>query len=92
VELSDIFGIEHLEKNRNELLRNVHFLEDDTRVSDRVFFEGCVERIKTYFSNVKEELTKKISVLNDDEIERLNEAIHCFLACMHLSCPFLQNF
>lgn len=78
VEISDIFGIKFLERFKQDLMERVHYLENPEHVIKRENFESHINVISMYFSEIKEELEKKVSLLNSDEMDRLNEAIHCF--------------
>ena len=79
VEICDIFGIEYLERNKENLRNYAYFLEDFRRVGERTYFEEFLKRIRTRFGHVEDELKEKISLLNSAEMDKLNEAIHCFL-------------
>jgi hypothetical protein len=79
VDTCDIFGIKYLERNKERLVKYVHLLEEHNRISYRSYFEEMIKKIRTGFNNVKNEIKEKISLLNPAEIDRVNEAIHCFL-------------
>jgi len=79
VEVCDIFGIKNLEKYKNQIMSYVFLLEEPQTIQNRETFEQCVNKIISYFSTEKKEIEDKIGLLNTEEIERLNEAIHCFL-------------
>lgn len=84
VDICDMFGIQHLERRKEELVRRVHFLEDYTRVQKRTEFDYNLKKIKTYFGQVRDKIEEKISLVNPAEMDRLNEAIHCFIeGCYH---------
>ena len=79
VEICDMCGIKHLEKSKDKLVRCVQFLNDDTKVGQREKFEYYLDYIKRTFDVVKEEMKEKMSLLNPAEMDRLNEAVHCFI-------------
>ena len=79
VEICDLFGIKYLERNKESLMARVSWLEDFRRAGNRLAFESYLKKIRTHFGNIKDELKDKISLLNPVEMDRLNEAIHCFL-------------
>ena len=79
VQVCDIFGIKHLEKEKETLDKLVYLLETPFNVERKVGFDACLDEVEKRFSDVKNEVKEKISLLNLDEMDRLNEAIHCFL-------------
>lgn len=79
IEVCEIFGINHLDQNKDSLLRRVRWLEDPRAVSRKDLFLIYVDFIKDVFSDVREERQEVFSTLGPAERERLNEAIHCFL-------------
>ena len=78
VEISDIFGIKILERVKPELMTHVYHLENPESIIRREKFEFHIDAISLYFTEIKDEIEKKISLLNSTEMDRLNEAIHCF--------------
>jgi len=79
IEISDIFGIQMLERCKPQLMEHSYHLGNPESVKSRENFEFHINEILLYFYNAKDEITEKISLLNPAEIDRLNEAIHCFL-------------
>ena len=79
VETCDLFGIKYLERSQNDLRACVYGLEGPLTVHYRANFEFLMEKMRQRFDHVKDEIKEKISLLNPAEIDRLNEAIHCFL-------------
>jgi len=78
VEICDVLGIKDLESNHSLLLDWVKNLETVETVTRRDIFTLNIDNLKKAFDKVKEEIKAKISLLNDTEIERLNEAIHSY--------------
>lgn len=79
IKVCEIFGIDHLDQNKDLLVRNVRCLEDPRIVSTKSLFLWYVDSIKKVFSDVKEKRQNVFSNLEPAERRRLNEAIHCFL-------------
>lgn len=79
VEICDMFGVSWLEKKKATLMKAIHFFEDPMHIKYRRNFENSINEIRKCFDGVKDELNGKISLLEEAEIDRLNEAIHCFL-------------
>lgn len=81
IQVIEVFGIKHLEMNKNLLLTYVNNLEDVFIIQQRHGFEEEIDRIIEFFSNkdTMKMIRDRLSVLKQEEIERLNEAIHCFL-------------
>jgi len=81
IEVIELFGIEALEKDKNVLLGWIRQLGDPTCVYHKPNFDEFIDRILESFSDksVKEMIKNRLSILNSTEIDRLNEAIHCFV-------------
>jgi len=79
IEISDIFGIQMLERCKPRLMEHSYHLENPESAKSRENFEFHINEILLCFRDAKDEIQKKISLLNSSEIDRLNEAIHCFL-------------
>lgn len=81
VKILEIFGIRTLERNKNALLITVDQLEDAEQVIGRKYFEELTDTLIDLFSSkaLKKQIKNKLSILKTEEIDRLNEAIHCFL-------------
>lgn len=78
IEICDVLGIKDLEANKSLLTDWVRMLETPETASKQDMFILSIDNTKKVFDNVKEEIRAKISLLNDTEIERLNEAIHTY--------------
>ena len=79
VQVCDIFGIKYLEKEKEILDKCVYLLEVPVNVKRKVGFDACLEEVEKRFRYIKNEAKERISLLNPAEMDRLNEAIHCFL-------------
>ena len=79
VQVCDIFGIKHLEKKKEKLDKLMYLLEVPSNVEHKVGFDACSKEVERSFGYIKNEIKERISLLNPDEMDRLNEAIHCFL-------------
>ena len=87
IEICDFFGLKHFEKWKPDLVDWVSLLEDPWRLqAGKAKFKEISETIQDIFSGATEELEEAISLLDSREIDRLNEALHCFLeGCYHSS-------
>jgi len=79
IEICEIFGINHLDQNKDSLLRRIRWLEDPKGVDSKFRFTIHVDFIKDVVSGAKKERQDVFSTLEPTERDRLNEAIHCFL-------------
>ena len=77
-QICDFLDIKQLETKSEKLKKMTHFLETPLVIEKRRDFLLLVEEIQKIFSKAKEKVKEKISLLHDTEIDRLNEAIHCF--------------
>jgi len=78
VNISDLLGIRYLEICKGYLEDQISNLEDPFKITKREVFEKYLNKIKKVFSEEKNEIKEKLSLLNPEEMDRLNEAIHCF--------------
>lgn len=85
--LFDFFGIEHFDINKTnmenwmETLTNPFSFAGDLRTNLELAFDG----IKSVFRTAKTELSEKISLLEDEEKKRLNEAFNCYVQELNYS-------
>lgn len=79
VEICDLFGITYFEKWKPIVLKRTLRLEAPRYLLDESSFKYNLKLVKKAFRRTKNEIREAISSLNPDEIDRLNEAIHCFL-------------
>ncbi|MFC1786918.1 hypothetical protein ACFLY8_02665 [Halobacteriota archaeon] len=77
-EICDMFGVKHLEENKNTLLGCIRRLNDTRYLSERKEFEDNITRVKNIFQDSENEIRERLSVLSPIEIKRLGEAIHCY--------------
>jgi len=78
VEISDLIGVKSLEMNKEYMMLRINWLGDPLYVKYYVNFENYVNDVKNVFAIVKDRIREKLSMLNPEERDRLNEAIHCF--------------
>lgn len=74
----DFLGIEELELNREVALQRIGWLENPKRIRARSNFESDLNFICNGFDRNEKAIKDKISFLRKEEIERLNEALHCY--------------
>lgn len=79
VRICDFFGIGYLEKAKDSLDQWIQDLREPTHLNRMSGFDEALKVVEQVFKNCKDKVTKKISLLDSEEIDRLNEAIHCFL-------------
>ena len=86
VEISDLFGIQYFEKWKPVILTRTLHLETPSALLFESRFKTNLGQVKKAFRRAKNEIREAISNLNPEEIDRLNEAIHCFLeGCFYSS-------
>ena len=78
IEICDLLGIEYLEKWKPTFFNWVTKLEDPLRLETYGEFKTTFKVVQK-FLYVEEQIEEAISLLAPSEIDRLNEAIHCFL-------------
>lgn len=81
IEIIEIFGIKELEVNKKYLQELLTSLENPAAVKYETIFQESINGLYNTFSKdtVKKEIKETLSTLRAEEIDRLNEAIHCFL-------------
>ena len=77
-EICDMFGVKHLEENKNTLLGCIRKLNDPRYLAERKEFEGNIDSVKNIFQYSEKEINDKLSFLSPIETKRLDEAIHCY--------------
>lgn len=86
IEICDSFGIRILEIHKSNLKTWTSHLEDHLRLGrGRTWFEYSLTRIGEILGEAKEEIEEKIPLLDSEEKNRLNEAMHCFLEGCYFS-------
>jgi hypothetical protein len=85
VEISDLFGISGLETNKKGLIQRVNYLTNPWAISEKYQFEMHIDYITKVFSGVQADVKKMLSVLKEEEKERLEEALNCYLQDCHYS-------
>ena len=83
-EISEMLGIKKLDRKKDKLVQNIILLQDPKSIEERKDFENLITEIASIFSDASNEIKDKISLLSSDELDRLNEAIHClFEGCYY---------
>jgi hypothetical protein len=77
--ICDFFGIESLDDNKATLEEGLNVLYYPSKYKGelKTNFEVATKNIKAVFQNAKMELSEKISLLEEEEKRRLNEAFNC---------------
>ncbi len=86
IDVCNLFAIKTLEDKQVSLRVWIQRLHDPEHVRNRNEFVEIVNIIKSVFSASKNEINNIINALHSDEIERLNESIHCLLENCYYSC------
>lgn len=76
--ISDFLGIEYLERGKETTLSWVRDLGEAFNLLTFLDFKKALNEVKR-LSWAKKEIKKAVSLLDSEEIDRLNEALHCFL-------------
>jgi hypothetical protein len=85
IELSEFFGIEHLDLNKKALEIWMNGIENPPISYEWTKIDTLFTNVKNVFDVVKPELNLKISLLDNEEKERLNEAFNCYLQELNYS-------
>lgn len=84
IEISEMLGIKKLDKKKDKLVKNITLLQDPKSIEQREDLENLASEITMIFSGASNEIGDKISLLSSNELDRLNEAIHClFEGCYY---------
>ncbi len=78
VEICDMLGIDCLEGKKSEMLERVAFLSHPDSVQRKWAFESHIDFIANIFREAEEEIRNRLQLLEKEEIDRLNEALHCY--------------
>ncbi|MDD2777338.1 MAG: hypothetical protein PHI16_00395 [Methanocellales archaeon] len=78
-EICDMFGVKHLEENKNALRGHIQRLNDPAHLSERSKFEENISFVKNIFQVSEKEIIERLSVLSPTETKRLDESLHCYL-------------
>jgi len=80
VGICDLFGIKLLERKKPILDQKIVYLEDHVRLrKSKDWFDTPLGVIEGTFESVKDEIDKKIALLEFEEKDRVNESMHCFV-------------
>lgn len=85
VEICDLLGIQALEFQKSRLTEHAHGLGNPRSVRERKNFELHIAYIANTFSEVRSTIVESVNRLDAREIERLDEALHCFLEGCYFS-------
>ena len=79
VTFCDMLGIGHLAEKKDEIMRHVMHLNNPNSIPERSNFENYFDFIKDAFKKTKEEIRDKLKLLEDEEMDRLSEALNCYI-------------
>jgi len=79
ISICDMFGIEDLDRNKKILQRDIEFLHNPNIINNLASFNSNFNGIKEVFIWSKEALKTTLSLLEGDEVIRLNEALNCYV-------------
>lgn len=79
VDICDLFGLELLEERKPIMMERVMFLCTPALITRRTDFEAHLDYIKNVFKDVQEEIRDKLQLLDVEEVNRLNEALNCYI-------------
>lgn len=79
ISVCDMFGISFLDNNKDYLLEAAVCLSQPESIETREDFEYHFSRINFVFKKVGEKLNKKIALLSEEEYNRLDEALNCYI-------------
>ncbi len=88
VNVSQIFGIEVIDLNRKQLDKVLWLLQNE--VEDFESFNSSLTFIENVFKDASYELRHKINLLHFKEMERLNEALNCYINGLNYSTIILS--
>jgi hypothetical protein len=77
--IMDMFEIDYFLENKAIHTKNIVLLSTPEIIQDRQNFQINVSSIKFAFNHCKQELDRKLSLLDKEERARLDEALNCYL-------------
>jgi hypothetical protein len=90
VNVSDVLGIEGLQNCKAILSNNLNFLIDREFPCYKATFQECLRDIGLNFQEAKEEIREKLTLLEEDEWIRLNEALNCYIEELNYSAVVMS--
>lgn len=79
VSICGMFGIKYLDDHQSEMIERVKWLNNPQTIQSKYFFETHVNYIKRDFELVESQIKEKLQLLDMEEMDRLNEALRCYL-------------
>jgi hypothetical protein len=79
ISICDMFGIEELAANQPMLNDRVVCLHDPMSIQIRNAFEAYIDFIINSFTKFEKEIKNKLQLLSEEEKNRLNEALNCYI-------------
>jgi hypothetical protein len=79
IDLSEFFGIRVLDKNKKGFEAWLSYIEDIPESDTWKMVKKRFDNLKHVFYWARKELTEKISLLDTEERDRLNEAFNCYV-------------
>lgn len=79
VDMCDMLGIELLEERKRIMQQRIMSLNSPESIQKRSTFEGYVDYVKDVFRKVESEIRCKLQLLDEEERDRLNEALNCYI-------------
>jgi hypothetical protein len=84
ISVCGMLGIKWLDDRQSEMIERVKWLNTPDTIQQRYFFESHIDCIKQGFEPVESQIKEKLQLLDREEIDRLNEALRCYLeGCNH---------
>lgn len=78
VDMCDMLGIALLEERKKMMMQRILNLNSPESIQRRSTFELYVEYIKDIFKQVENEIRSRLQLLDEEERNRLNEALNCY--------------
>lgn len=79
VNICDMFGVAYLEENKSTMMEKVDCLNKPDLVQDLSLFEFYMNTLKDGFKTAEKEIRHKLRLLDKEEMQRLDEALNCYI-------------
>jgi hypothetical protein len=78
-EVIGFFELDVFNENKHIYRNNVVLLGQPSGVNERMLFELNIHSLQLAFEQSKQEIIRKLSLLNGEEKDRLDEALNCYI-------------
>lgn len=85
VDISDMLGIEYLWEHKEILKHHMILLVTPSHVKFKSKIENSLDLVTRIFDKERDQILEKLKLLSEEEIDRLNEAVNCYIETCNYS-------